>query len=72
MGRGTDMARLDAPEHAALIDNFKEQLLLAMIVKAGGKYEISVAEVDATGEWVLAFRVDPAAKKFIFEARRKS
>lgn len=70
MGKGIDMARADAPEHAEVLDNFKEQLLVAMVVKAGGKYEIPIADVDATGGWVLAFRVDNG--KFIFEARRKA
>lgn len=70
MGQGTDMARAGAPEHAAVIDNFKEQLLLAMVVKAGGKYEIPVAEVDATGGWVLVMAVRDGV--FYFEARRKA
>lgn len=72
MGKGIDMARADAPEHAAILDDFKDQLLVAMVVKAGGKYEISVAEVDATGGWVLAFRVDQKERKFVFKARRKA
>lgn len=70
MGKGVDLARADAPEHAEVMDNFKEQLLVAMVVKAGGKYEISVADVDATGGWVLAFKIENG--KFIFEARRKA
>lgn len=69
MGKGVDMARADAPEHAAVIDNFKDQLLIAMVVKAGGKYEIDVAEVDATGGWVLGFRIENG--RFYFEASRK-
>jgi hypothetical protein len=69
MGKGTDMARADAPEHAAMIDNFKDDLLIALVVKAGGKLSISVAEVDAMGGWVLAFAVRDGA--FHFEARRK-
>lgn len=69
MGKGIEIARMDAPEHAELLDNFKDQLLIAMVVKAGGKYEISVSEVDATGGWVLGFKVVDG--KFFFEARRK-
>ena len=69
MGKGIEMARADAPEHAEVLDNFKDQLLIAMVVKAGGKYEIDVAEVDATGDWVLEFRVENG--RFFFEAKRK-
>lgn len=70
MGKGIDMARGDAPEHAEVLDNFKDQLLVALVVKAGGKLTISVADVDATGGWVLAFAVRDGA--FHFEARRKA
>lgn len=70
MGKGIDAARADAPEHAEMLDNFKDQLLIAMVVKAGGKLVIPVAEVDATGGWVLAFAVRDGA--FHFEAQRKA
>jgi hypothetical protein len=70
MGKGVDLARGDAPEHAAMIDSFKEQLLVALVVKAGGKLSIPVADVDATGGWVLALAVHDGA--FHFEARRKA
>lgn len=70
MGKGIDMARSEAPEHAAALDNFKDQLLIALVVKAGGSLTIPVADVDATGGWVLAFAVRDGA--FHFEARRKA
>lgn len=71
MGKGTDMARLENPDHAQLMDNFKEQLLLAMIIKAGGRYSIPVSAVDATGGWVLEVCVDEH-QVFHFEAKRKA
>lgn len=70
MGKGIDMARSEAPEHAAVLDNFKEQLLVALVVKAGGALSIPVADVDATGGWVLAFSIQDGV--FHFEARRKA
>lgn len=69
MPKGTDLARLDAPEHADLIDAFKEQLLIALVVKAGGKVSLPVADVDATGGYALAFNVVDGV--FNFEARKK-
>lgn len=72
MGQGIDLARADAPEHAALLDNFKDQLLLAIVARApGGKLSIPVEDVDATGGYVLAMAVDPVARVFHFEARAK-
>lgn len=70
MGKGIDMARSEAPEHAAMLDDFKDQLLVALVVKAGGQLSIPVADVDATGGWVLAFAVRDGV--FHFEARRKA
>lgn len=75
MGKGIDAARTDAPEHAALLDDFKDQLLLVLmkrLVGRDGVLEIPVAEVDDTGGDLLAFSVDPDTKVFHFELRRKS
>ena len=57
MGRGTDAARLLNPEHAQLIDDLKEQLLIVFLKRLGGSATISVAEVDDTGRDVFAFSV---------------
>lgn len=69
MGKGIDLARADAPGHAAILDDFKDQLLLALIVRMGGKLSIPVSEVDATGRVVLAMSV--ADGIFHFEVRQK-
>lgn len=71
MGKGIDMARTDAPEHAAVLDNFKDQLLIVFLKRLGGKVSIPVAEVDDTGQDMLAFRIDEN-KVFHFEASKKS
>ena len=31
MGKGIDLARAAAPEHAAMLDDFKDQLLIALV-----------------------------------------
>lgn len=57
MGRGTDAARLLNPEHAKLIDDLKEQLLIVFLKRLGGAVTIPVAEVDDTGRDVFALSV---------------
>jgi hypothetical protein len=69
MGRGIDLARLDAPEHAELIDNLKEQLLIVFMKRLGGKISIPVYEVDDTGGDILAMSV--VDDVFTFEVKKK-
>lgn len=70
MGKGIDAARAFAPEHAALLDDFKEQLLIVFLKRLGGRLSIPVAEVDDTGGDLLAFRIDEN-RVFHFEIQRK-
>lgn len=72
MGKGIDMARPHAPEHAALLDDLKDQLLIVFLKRLGGKVTIPVAEVDDTGGDLFALRVDPEKREFHFELRRKA
>jgi len=69
MGKGIDLARDAAPEHAAILDDFKDQLLIAFVKQNGGKLSISVSDVDATGDTVLMMNVKDGV--FNFEARKK-
>jgi hypothetical protein len=69
MGQGIDLARLDAAEHAAVIDNMKDQLILVLIARLGGKLDIPVAEIDGTGDRVLMMSV--VGRTFHFELRKK-
>lgn len=71
MGTGTDAARDLAPEHAALIDNMKDQLLIAFLKRLGGEIVMPVSEVDATGDSLFAFRIDFEKRNFHFELRKK-
>ena len=72
MGLGTELASELAPEHASLIDNFKEQLLIAMVIKAGGTTELHVDDIDKTGGYVLNLVLDPETSIFKFTATKKS
>lgn len=73
MGQGINMARDQAPEHAALIDNLKDQLLIVFLKRLrenGDDLRFPVAEVDDTGLDLLAFRIE--GSDFVFELSRKS
>ncbi len=71
MGQGIDAARPLAPEHAAVLDNFKDQLLIVFLKRLGGNISIPLAEVDDTGQDMLAFSIDGNGT-FHFETRKKS
>jgi hypothetical protein len=70
MGKGIDAARDFAPEHAAMLDDLKDQLLIVFLKRLGGKVRIPVAEVDDTNMDLFAFSVD-AKGVFHFEIQRK-
>jgi hypothetical protein len=74
MGKGIDLARGDAPIHAAVLDDFKDQLLIVLIKRlqlaTKEQVVIPVEEIDATGQDLLAFQV--VSREFRFELRKKS
>lgn len=69
MGSGIDAVRMDAPEHAQVLDNFKDQLMLVLLQRLGGQVEIPIAEVDATGSLICLMAVRDGS--FHFEVRQK-
>lgn len=69
-GDGIRMAAELAPEHAAAIENLKEQLLIVFLKRLGGDVSIPVAEVDDTSQDLFAFSVRDGV--FHFEVRRKA
>jgi len=71
MGSGIEAARSVAPEHAQAIDDMKDQLLIALIRRLGGKVAIPVSEVDDTGGVVLLFHVDYEEHQLCFELQDK-
>lgn len=72
MGKGIDLARVDAPLHAALLDDLKDQILIVLLKRLGGTVTLPVAEVDDTGQDLVLFSIDTEAQTFRFEVRRKS
>lgn len=70
MGKGIDLAREDAPLHAAVLDDLKDQLLIVFLKRLGGTLSLSVAEIDDTGGDLFAFRIDES-RIFHFELRKK-
>ena len=71
MGQGIDLARADAPIHAQVLDDLKDQLLIAFVRRLGGKVEMPVTEVDDTGRNVMLFSIDPITHVFTFELQAK-
>lgn len=69
MGKGIDLAREDAPLHAAVLDDFKDQLLLVFLRRLGGAVDIPVSEIDDTSGLLGAFSVNDGV--FHFELRKK-
>jgi hypothetical protein len=71
--KGTDIARAMGSEYAAhadAIDAMLQQLLIALVKRAGGKLAVPVHEIDDTGGEMLAFRIDEN-RVFHFEIQRK-
>ena len=69
MGKGIDAARAHSPEHAAVLDDFKDQLLLVLLQRLGGKVSIPVSEVNGTGQLICSMAV--VDRTFRFEVRKK-
>lgn len=74
MGQGVEMARGVNPEHAQLIDDLKDQLLIVFLKRLGGSVSIPVKEVDDTGQDLLSFSIEATADacRFHFQIQKKS
>lgn len=70
MGKGIDLARPDAPLHAEVLDDFKDQLLIVLLNRLGGIVSIPVSEVDGTGGYVVHMSIVDGV--FHFEVKEKS
>ncbi|KQW22131.1 hypothetical protein ASC80_01670 [Afipia sp. Root123D2] len=70
MGLGIAAAASDAPVHAQLINDLKEQLLIVFLRRLGGKLSLPVAEVDDTGSETLSFNLENG-DTFNFELCKK-
>lgn len=70
MGKGIDLARADAPLHAQVMDDFKDQLMIAFMRRLGSKVSIPVKEVDETGRFVLSFNIENGAFNFTLQEKQ--
>lgn len=71
MGKGTDMAReAGGALHAQAIDDFKDQLLIALLRRLGPKVDIPVSEVDATGGYTVKLSVEGGSFHFTVEQKQ--
>jgi hypothetical protein len=70
MGQGIDLARLKNPEHAKAIDDLKDQLLIVFLRRLGGTITLPIIEIDDTGGWLFALKVDPIHLTFTFTTQK--
>ena len=70
IGAGIDAARDGALEHAKVMDDFKDQLLIALLRRLGPNVVVPVAEVDATGRFVVLMSVNDDAFQFIVQEKQ--
>jgi hypothetical protein len=72
MGKGIDLAREFGPEHAALLDDFKNQLVIVLLKRLArdGRVVIPVAEVDDTGQDIVKFSIVDREFRFSLEKKQ--
>lgn len=58
-------------EHQQAIESMKSQLLIVLINRLGGAVDIPVAEIDGTGKFNLAMRLDQEERSFHFAVQEK-
>lgn len=71
MGEGIDLAALDNPEAARLIDNMKDQLIIVLMNRLGGQITIPVDEIDSTRGYLMMMHADIENRHFHFEIKEK-
>lgn len=57
------------PVAAELLEQLRDQLLIVLIRRSGGRVTVPVQEIDATGDLVLSMEVD--GESFIFAVEPK-
>jgi hypothetical protein len=78
MGKGRDLARQadlqsgGSGAHADVLDDFKDQLMIVLLKRLagpGGCVSIPVAEVDATGSYIVSFSVNAGIFNFVLSRK---
>ena len=59
-------------DHQAMIELMKNDLLIVLINRLGGKIDIPVAEIDDAGRFMLEMELNPETKVFSFEVGTKT
>ena len=59
-------------EHQELIEAMKSQLLIALVNRLGGEVVMPAIEIDGTGKYNFAFKLDPTTRNFTFQVIEKS
>lgn len=72
MGQGIDAAAQENPELAQLLDNMKDQLIIALVNRLGGGITVPVSEIDDTGQFILKMAVEPQGRAFKFKVSKKN
>lgn len=71
MGKGIEAARALDPEAAAAIEEMRDQLLIVLLKRLGGKATVSVREMDNTGGDVMMMRLE-GREAFHFSIEKKA
>ena len=73
MGSGIEAARQQSPEHAKLLDDFKDQLLIVFLKRLKLKYNddlaFPVSEIDDTGQDMLLLAVRQSTFNFVLSKK---
>lgn len=73
MGEGINLATTDNPQMRRLMDDMKDQLLLVLLRRLGGRngvVTVPVAEVDDTGGYIVSMKVEHNAFVFLVEKKQ--
>ncbi len=57
--------------HQQAVEAMKSQLLIVLINRLGGSVDVPVSEVDGTGQFNLAMKMDQGTRTFHFEVQAK-
>jgi len=70
MGTGIDLLRSTNPEHAKVIDDLKDQLLIVFMKRLGGDLKIPVAEVDDTAQDMMSMSINDGVFHFVVHKKQ--
>tara|TARA_R110002049_G_scaffold239404_2_gene412569 strand:+ start:379 stop:603 length:225 start_codon:yes stop_codon:yes gene_type:complete len=74
MGKGLEMGShgVHKREDLEMLEDFRDQLLLALVKKYGPEISITAAEVDATGGHVLNMTTIAETRTFLLKVEQKN